>query len=145
MKRLDIIDQKENILIWITENQPKSVISKNLNCKPETLNSYLKKLNIEYRGVLGKNGFKKIPIEIYLKNERPIKSNELKLKLYDKKLKEPKCENCGITEWNLKLLTFELHHNDGNIHNNNLVNLKILCPNCHSQTDYFRIKKMRHE
>lgn len=27
----------------------------------------------------------------------------------------------------------ELHHKDGNHHNNNLNNLEILCPNCHAQ------------
>lgn len=30
-----------------------------------------------------------------------------------------------------------MHHIDGNYKNNNLSNLQLLCPNCHSQTDNY--------
>lgn len=50
------------------------------------------------------------------------------------------CEICGISEWNGNPLTLELHHKDGNHHNNKYKNLEILCPNCHSQTSTFRFK-----
>lgn len=57
-------------------------------------------------------------------------------------LKEKKCEECGISDtWNGKPLNFELHHIDGDHYNNELSNLQILCPNCHSQTDSY---KRRH-
>lgn len=68
-------------------------------------------------------------------------SYKLKNKLINAGLKENKCECCGITEWNGKLINFELHHIDGNSSNNSLSNLQILCPNCHSQTENFRSKK----
>ena len=42
--RTDILERKEDILIWIKQKQPKSYICKELHCKPETLNSYLKKM-----------------------------------------------------------------------------------------------------
>jgi hypothetical protein len=45
-----------------------------------------------------------------------------------------KCWTCGITDWNNKKIVMELEHIDGNSENNNLENLSILCPNCHSQT-----------
>ena len=32
-------------------------------------------------------------------------------------------------------LTLQLDHIDGNSDNNNLENLRLLCPNCHTQTD----------
>lgn len=48
------------------------------------------------------------------------------------------CEQCSITEWNGKQLSFELDHIDGNNYNNSLDNLRFLCPNCHSQTPTFR-------
>ena len=51
------------------------------------------------------------------------------------------CENCGIGEWNGKKLTMEVEHVDGNVNNNNSDNLKVLCPNCHSQTPTWRRKK----
>jgi hypothetical protein len=33
------------------------------------------------------------------------------------------------------------HHSNGDPHDNRLDNLKLLCPNCHSQTDTFAAKK----
>jgi 5-methylcytosine-specific restriction endonuclease McrA len=140
-RRFDILKRKDEVIKWIEESQPKSFISKNLDCKPETLDGYLKHWGIEYRGVIGRMGFQIIPVEIYLNNEKPIKSNELKLKLYESKLKEKQCEECNIIKWNDKEVIFELHHIDGDNHNNNLSNLKVLCPNCHSQTEHFRKKK----
>lgn len=72
-------------------------------------------------------------------NKVPIRSCNLKEKLFTLGYKERKCEKCGCgTEWEGKPLTLELHHKDGNHYNNNLDNLEILCPNCHSQTDTFR-------
>lgn len=46
-----------------------------------------------------------------------------------------RCQECGITEWNGKPLAMQLHHNDGDNKNNRLDNIKLLCPNCHTQTD----------
>lgn len=50
----------------------------------------------------------------------------------------PHCEICGIKQWNNKPITFQIHHIDGNPRNNKIENLKILCPNCHSQTENYR-------
>lgn len=52
----------------------------------------------------------------------------------------PKCSNCGISEWQGKPITLELEHKDGNYENNILSNVCLLCPNCHSQTNTFKIK-----
>lgn len=53
-------------------------------------------------------------------------------------LGEFKCFECGITKWNNKPIVLELEHIDGNRNNNKKENLKLLCPNCHSQTSTFR-------
>jgi hypothetical protein len=51
---------------------------------------------------------------------------------------ENKCSECGIPNiYNGIPLTIQLHHIDGNRYNNKLDNLKMLCPNCHSQTHTF--------
>lgn len=49
-----------------------------------------------------------------------------------------KCEICGINSWNDKELFLELDHINGDHRNNSRSNLRILCPNCHSQTPTFR-------
>lgn len=133
--RTDIIERKSEIEQWIAENQSKAFICRELKCKPETLNSYLKKLNIEYSGNQGGKGIKSDPkyktAEEYIKNPN-AKSHILLLKLIRDGIKEDKCELCGTTYWQGKHLPLELHHKDNNHFNNNLDNLMILCPNCHS-------------
>ena len=59
----------------------------------------------------------------------------LKLRLLNAGLKENRCEECGIDEWLGEPLSLELHHANGIGYDNRLSNLRILCPNCHSQTD----------
>lgn len=60
-----------------------------------------------------------------------------------KEVKEWKCECCGLSEWMGKPLSLEVHHIDGNHLNNELDNLQILCPNCHSQTSNWRSRNSR--
>lgn len=49
-----------------------------------------------------------------------------------------KCWTCEITEWNKKPIVMELEHIDGNSENNDLKNLSLICPNCHSQTPTYK-------
>lgn len=135
--RTDIIERKEEILQWILEEQPKCFICQQLKCKPETLNSYLKKMNIEYAGQQNKKGQKKgsnqyKPASYYFDNQHPINSYRLKEKLIKDGLKEEKCELCGLSIWQGVKLPLELHHKNGNHLDNSYDNLMILCPNCHS-------------
>lgn len=62
-------------------------------------------------------------------------------RLIEHELKENKCEICGLTSWNNKPITLQVHHINGNHCDNRLENLQILCPNCHSQTDSYAQKK----
>lgn len=49
-----------------------------------------------------------------------------------------KCSCCGIPPtWAGQPLSLQLDHIDGNSDNNHLSNLRLLCPNCHSQTCTF--------
>lgn len=51
------------------------------------------------------------------------------------------CECCNIgSEYNGKPLVLQLDHIDGNSDNNNVINLRLLCPNCHSQTETYAAK-----
>ena len=146
-KRLDILDREEDIRRWIAEKKPKSFICAELDCKPSTLDSYLNKMGIKYSGNSGLRGYCKTkqgaPIELYLNNEKQIKSSRLKSRLIKEHYKECKCERCGLVEWQGAQIPLELHHNDGNRFNNNLSNLTLLCPNCHALTDNYRGKNTK--
>jgi hypothetical protein len=48
-----------------------------------------------------------------------------------------KCECCGISEWQGKDIVLQVDHINGDPYNNNPDNLRLICPNCHSQTDTF--------
>lgn len=52
-------------------------------------------------------------------------------------LRGQKCECCGITEWLGNPIKLEVHHLDGDRLNNELENLKLLCPNCHAYTETY--------
>ena len=65
----------------------------------------------------------------------------LKARLFEEKIKEYICEKCGGTEWMGKKIPLALDHIDGDRLNNCLANLRILCYNCHGQTETYCKKK----
>ena len=87
-----------------------------------------------------KNKFK---TEDILNGKHPqYQTFKLKNRLINEGYFENKCSICGISEWNGKTIPLELDHIDGNPKNHNLKNLRIMCPNCHSQTETFRAKNI---
>lgn len=115
-----------------------------------TLRRHIKKWNIDTRHFIGRRWNKgrkfpssQTPLKFYLDNSKPISSWRLKNKLIKAGIKKNKCEICGISEWNHKPITCQLHHKNGNNKDNRLENLQILCPNCHSQTDSYAGKSLR--
>lgn len=136
--RNDILDRKADICKWIEENQSKAFICKQLDCKAATLNRYLEIMGIDYEGNKGGKGFGKnfstyISAERYAEKPDGVSSFVLKQKLLREEIKVPKCEVCGQEDWQQKPLPFKLYHIDGNIGNNDLENLMIVCPNCYAQ------------
>ncbi len=79
-----------------------------------------------------------VPLDKILSNEHFMTGQGLKKKLLKAGLIENKCDECGCPPaWNGKPLTLQLDHIDGDRSNNARANLRLLCPNCHSQTPTF--------
>lgn len=79
-----------------------------------------------------------------LKNPSTVNRTTLRTILTRENLLEYRCSECGNDgHWNGKELTLQVHHQDGNIANNELSNLVFLCPNCHSQTNNYGNKNIK--
>lgn len=67
------------------------------------------------------------------------------VKKYLKNTRGDVCEICGQNNyWNGKPLELQLDHIDGNSDNNILTNLRLLCPNCHTQTDTYTARNIKN-
>jgi hypothetical protein len=79
--------------------------------------------------------------EILIENSTYISSGNLKRRLIKEGLLKNECKICKISEWLGKPITLQLDHENGIHDDNRLSNLRILCPNCHTQTETWGGKK----
>ena len=86
---------------------------------------------------------KKRDIQDYLSNKFRINSDKLRKRLIKEKIKENKCEICGLNKWNGEDIPLELDHINSNHNDNRIENLQILCPNCHSIETIKRRRKSK--
>ena len=76
--------------------------------------------------------------EIFVKNS-PVTQKVLRGYVERHKVLEYKCVNCGCDgHWQNGIISLELDHIDGDNINNELTNLRYLCPNCHALTETYR-------
>ena len=140
---------KENFIRICENSKTMSEASRKLNLHFNTFKRYALKFNCYIPNQGGKDTNKiannKFSTKDILEGKYPdYQPNKLKIRLLNEGYKEYKCEYCGLSRWNNLPIPLELHHIDGNRHNNKLENLKILCPNCHSQTETFRGKNIKY-
>ncbi len=83
------------------------------------------------------------PLKEILVSGKLENTYRLKNRLLTGGIKEAKCERCNLTDWMGEPIPLELHHIDGDRKNNELDNLKLLCPNCHAKTGNYRGKNKK--
>lgn len=86
-----------------------------------------------------------IPLsQILVRDSTYQSTHNLKNRLWRNQILRQECYMCGIgSVWQGSYLSLQLDHIDGDRTNNTVENLRILCPNCHSQTESFAGKNKR--
>jgi hypothetical protein len=75
--------------------------------------------------------------EILVRDSDYSHTNDLRKRLLREGLKAWRCEVCDGTSWNDRPIPLQLDHINGIRTDNRLVNLRLLCPNCHAQTETY--------
>jgi 5-methylcytosine-specific restriction endonuclease McrA len=112
----------------------------------KTLQNRLRHDNIDFSHIpLGRGSNKnrpsrrkKTPIKNLLCKNSNYSGYKLKIRLLKENMIKNECAICGLTKiWNNKPISLQIDHINGDSKDHRLNNLRLLCPNCHSQTDTF--------
>ena len=119
----------------------------------KTYHSKIKTLQIDTSHFTGQGHLKgkshswspKIPLKEILIENSTYKSSELKNRLIKELNWENKCsiQTCGISSWQGNEIVLHLDHINGINTDNRIENLRLLCPNCHSQTETYCAKNKK--
>lgn len=86
----------------------------------------------------------KQPLESILVQGSTYNTSHLRKRLIKEGLLEEGCAECSLgPEWRGRPLTLQLDHVNGDPSDNRLENLRLLCPNCHTQTKNFTGRNIR--
>jgi Zn finger protein HypA/HybF involved in hydrogenase expression len=85
----------------------------------------------------------KQPLEHILENSKSRAT--IKRRLLEAGILQNRCEECGLSEWRGRPLSIQIDHRNGIKDDHRVENLRMLCPNCHSQTDTFAARNRKLE
>ena len=80
---------------------------------------------------------KKTLEEILVVDSDYLNRNQIKKRLLANGSLTYECDSCGIADWQGQPLSLHLDHINGVNNDHRLENLRLLCPNCHSQTSTY--------
>lgn len=92
-----------------------------------------------FTGLQSEQHKRQIPSQDILTGLHPnYASSSLKKRLISAGVLPDKCDECGLGRlWQGRELSLQLDHVNGDSNDHRLSNLRILCPNCHSQTETY--------
>lgn len=131
LKSLELIETNNTNRRWLKYK----ILELNINIAHWTGQGHLKGKSHNWSAKIPTNN-------ILIENSTYLNTNSLKKRLIKESLLNDVCYVCNIKgEWCEKKLILQLDHINGIRSDNRIDNLRLLCPNCHSQTDTFCSKK----
>lgn len=143
---------KDNLVEMVNGSNSLSAVLKKLGMTTKGTSSFqslkrrLLEDKIDYSHIkLGLNSNKgkkfpnapKLPLsEFLIENSNASRAN-IRKRLIKEGVLEYKCSKCDIKDWQNEPISLQLDHINGVPDDNRLCNLRLLCPNCHSQTKNF--------
>lgn len=117
----------------------------------KSIKTHIERLNLDVSHFTGQawSAGKKFPVgskgrpleEILVVNSPHGSTYNLKRRLLAEGILVNKCATCGLADWLGNPISLHMDHINGENKDNRLENLRLLCPNCHSQTETYCGKK----
>ena len=136
--RIDISQMKEEFLSAVKNSKSIADTLRKLNKVARggnyrTVKKYLKIYNVDTSHWKGRGWSKNEQLKDWENYKAP---SSIRINLI--KVRGNKCQCCGRKKWLGRDIKIEMHHEDGDVTNNNVENLTLLCPNCHSYTENWK-------
>ena len=155
--------EEEKLKSLVEEGLSTYAISRKLGCSQSTVRYYMSKYSLKTSRTLGRKKcnvihcvgcaasiinprkgrrYCSIKCQQHYLLQRKIEENKYSVRTIKRHLINTigVCSICEISDWNSKPIILGIDHIDGNSENNDLSNLRLVCPNCHSQTDTYKNK-----